>query len=98
MGNVRVMFTVVDADGDERDVILHVDAGTRVSEVARLLGAERLYAGQAPLVPADDGPALLVRRPPRLLSPTPAVTRFALPAPPAGKPLATGPSSNMPRK
>lgn len=47
MGNVRVMFTVVGADGDERDVILHADAETPVSEVARLLGGQDLiYAGQ----------------------------------------------------
>jgi DNA segregation ATPase FtsK/SpoIIIE, S-DNA-T family len=131
MGNVRVMFTVVGADGDDHDVILHADAGTRMSEVARLLGAQRLYAGQVPLdpesrladaairdgcrigadrpdgehtgpmlpaaadavlplVPADDGPALLVPRLPRLLPPT-AVRHFTLPAPPARKPLAWPP-------
>ena len=52
MGSARVMFTVVGTGGDERDVILRADADTPVSEVARLLGAERLDIGRTSLDPA----------------------------------------------
>jgi hypothetical protein len=52
MGNAQVMFTVVRTGGDERDVILCADADTPVSEVARLLGAERLDIDRTSLDPA----------------------------------------------
>jgi S-DNA-T family DNA segregation ATPase FtsK/SpoIIIE len=58
MGNVRMMFTVVDSNDEEHDVILHAESATQVSQIADLLardlggssaaegGSPRLYAGQ----------------------------------------------------
>lgn len=64
MGSVRVMFTVVVGDGEERDVTLYADAATPVGEIADLVAAEHdrnpgtrgvsphLYVGEMRLDPA----------------------------------------------
>jgi hypothetical protein len=124
---VRIMFTVVAAGARELDVIVHAGAYAMVSEVAELLGAERLYVGPERLIPthlateairdgcrvgldrpvgepawpaasantgtvpplatAPDGPALLVRRPPRLTPPPPQPQTFTVPPRPASRSL-----------
>ena len=64
MNNVRIMFTVVAGDGEERDVILRADPATTVGEIAGVVAAELhgylgtkdslpyLYAGETRLDPA----------------------------------------------
>lgn len=64
MVNVRVMFTVVADDGEERDVVLRADPATTVGEIAGLVAAELhgdrgakdfpsyLYVGETRLDPA----------------------------------------------